>query len=358
MAQTIMRMFFVVFLMPLFLFGCATFRIPAPHAPVKPFQQPVVEKSSITVPIAVSVSALTNKLDQLFAKNKGLQKLNEQNNITGKVQDLLNGQADSELLNNMYVRLAIGKAWDALQNPIRLNYNLSLLLNPEAIRISPASRKGDTATFHVGVVANPKLVSGDLPKTTPQSPPNVSLAKEAPEKGFHLVLDNELSFDFISAELTKKFEGKTYAVHGKTITIGKIKMYGSNDSVILAAKVKGTVSGIIYLIGVPAYDEPSMTVFINNLDYTLETKNVLAKAADWLLHSELRDKLAEQTKWPLSEKVEAVQNNLADALNRKVNRHVKMKGSIQQVRPLAIGITNTSLKAVLVADGVVEVSVF
>lgn len=340
------------------LAGCATFKIPAPQTPVKPFQQPVVEKSSITVPIAVSVSALTTKLDQLLAKNKGLQKLNQQNNISGKVQDLLSGQADAELLNNRYVRLAVGKAWDALQNPIRLNYNLSLLLNPEAIRISPASRKGDTATFVVGLVANPKLVSGDLPKTIPQSPPNVSLATEAPEKGFHLVLDNELSFDYISAELTKKFEGKTSVANGKTITIKEIKIYGSNDSVILKATVTGTARGSIYLTGTPAYDEPSMTVFISNLDYTLETQNVLAKAADWLLHAELREKLAEQTKWPLSEKVEAVQNNLADALNRKVNRHVKMKGTIQQVRPLAIGITNTSLKAVLVADGVVEVSVF
>jgi hypothetical protein len=201
-------------------------------------------------------------------------------------------------------------------------------------------------------------VSGDLPKTSPQSPPSFSMAQGQPESGFHIALDNELSFDFISAELTKKLEGKTYPVNGNTVIIKNMRVYGSGDSVIVEAKVKGTANGTIYLTGIPAYDESTTTLYIKDLDYTIETKNVLAKAADWLLHSELRDNLAGQAKWSIGDKIDAVKNSLTDALNRKVNQYVSISGKIQRVRPVAVGITNTSLKAVLVADGMVEVSVF
>lgn len=343
------------------LFGCATFKIPAPKGPARPMSEPVAESSTINVPISISMTALSDKLNQLMSRNRTLNKLNQGNNISGKIQDFFNGQTtslDADLLNNIYLRLAIGRAWDALQNPIRLNYNLSLLLNPQAVQISPPARKGDTARVVVGLVAKPKLVSGDMAKASPQSPPSFSMVQGLPENGFHIALDNELSFDFISKELTKKLEGKSYLFDKKNIIIEQITMYGSGNLAVIKVKVTGTAKGTIYLTGIPAYDESAMTLSINNLEYTVETKNVLAKVADWLLHTGLRDNLAGQTTWFIGDKIDAVKDRLSDALNRKVNRYVSITGKILRVRPIAVGITDTSLKAVLVADGKVEVSVF
>ena len=342
-------------------FGCATFKIPAPKSPVKPLSEPVTERSIINVPINISMTALSDKLNQLISKNRTLNKLNQENNITGKIQDFLHDKTtsvDADLLNNIYLRMAIGKVWDALQNPIKLNYDLSLFLNPQAVQIATPTRKGDTAKLVVGFAARPKLVSGDIPKTSPQPSPNFSIVQGLPENGFHISLDNELSFNFISKELTKKLEGKTYYVNGKTITIERIKIYGSDGLVAGEVHVKGTASGTIYLTGIPAYDESTTTLYINNLDYTVETKNVLTKAADWLLHTGLRDNLADQAKWFIGDKIDMVRDLLFDGLNRKINRYVSISGKIYRMRPVAVGITNVSLKAVLVADGKVEVSIF
>jgi hypothetical protein len=49
---------------------------------------------------------------------------------------------------------------------------------------------------------------------------------------------------------------------------------------------------------------------------------------------------------------------LSDALNRKLNQYVSITGKVQNVRAVAVGTTATSLKAVLIADGIVSVSVF
>src|SRR5208283_1805529 len=201
------------------LSGCATFKITSPKSPVTPLSEPVAERSIINIPINISMTALSDKLNRLMSKNRTLNKLNQENNITGNIQDFLNGQTtsiDADLLNNIYLRMALGKVWDALQNPIKLNYDLSLFLNPQAVQIATPTRKGDTAKLIVGFAARPKLVSGEIPKTSPQPSPNFSMVQGLPENGIHISLDNELSFDFISKELTKKLEGKTYYVNGKT----------------------------------------------------------------------------------------------------------------------------------------------
>jgi hypothetical protein len=343
------------------VFGCASIKIPAPNIPVTPMSEPVVEDSTINVPISISASSLANNIKQMLSRNKKLSQLSKDTNIEGMIQGLLKGQTpsvDADVLNNVYVRLAIGKAWDALQAPIRLNYKLSLLLNPQTIQVSPPSTKADTMSVVVGVVAKPKLISSDTPQTSALPLPNISMAPALLASGFHIVVDNELSFDFISDELTKKLEGKEYPVSNNTIVIQKVRVYGSGDSLILEVRIKGTAGGAIYLIGKPVYDESARTVSVQNLDYTVETKHVLVKTADWLLHSKVRDALAEKATWYVGDKIDSTKDMLSDALNRKLNQYVSITGKVRNVRAVAVGTTNTSLKAVLIADGVVSVSVF
>lgn len=348
-------------ILSLVVFGCASIKVPAPDVPVTPMPEPVVEDSTINVPISVSASSLANNIKQMLSRNKKLNQLSKDTDIEGIIQGLLKRQAptvDADVLNNVYVRLAIGKAWDALQAPIRLNYKLSLLLNPQTIQASLPSTKADTTGVVLGVVARPKLISSDAPQTSALPLPNVLLATEPLASGFHIVVDNELSFDFISDELTKKLEGKEYPVNGNTIIIQKVRVYGSGDSLVLEVRIKGTADGAIYLIGKPVYDESTRIVSIQNLDYTVETKHVLVKTVDWLLHSKVRDNLAEQATWDVGDKIDAAKDMLSDALNRKLNRYVSITGKVRNVRAVAVGTTTTSLKAVLIADGMVSVSVF
>jgi Domain of unknown function (DUF4403) len=343
------------------VFGCASIKVPAPDVPVTPMPEAVVEDSTINVLISVSASSLSNNIKRMLSRNKQLNQLNKGKDIEGMVQDLLKGQTptiDADALDNAFVRLAIGKAWDALQAPIPLNYKLSLLLNPQTIQLSPPNTKADTTSVVIGVVARPKLISSDTPQTSALPLPNVLLATEPLANGFHIAVDSELSFDFIGDELTKKLEGKEYPVDGSAVSIQTVRVYGSGDSLVLEVRIRGAADGVIYLIGKPRYDESTRIVSIQNLDYTVETKHVLVKTADWLLHSTVRDNLAEKATWYVGDRIDAAQDMLSEALNRKLNRYVSITGKVRNVRVNAVGMTAASLKAVLVADGTVSVSVF
>lgn len=53
------------------------------------------------------------------------------------------------------------------------------------------------------------------------------------------------------------------------------------------------LSGKVYLSGMPVVDSAAKTVRIDGLDYDISTRNKLLDGAEYLLHTTLRDRLAE-----------------------------------------------------------------
>lgn len=350
----------VVLLSGCLLFGCAHVTIPAPEAPVIPLPEPVIEDSTINLPVSVSLKSLFHDLEQAFSKGKEHDLTGQERNIAEKIRGFLQKQAtrkDNNPLQNLYVRQIAGRAWDALQSPVKLTDDLFLQINPTAATISPLSGPSDTISVVVGLVAKPKLVARPVPPAPAQPLTTLTLAAVPPEKGFHIALESELSFEYLGSELTKKMGGRVYPAKGEAIVIENVTLYGSGSAVVVAVRVKGAVRGTIYLTGTPVYDEAARSFAVQNLEYTVETKQVLVKAADWLLHSRLKDGLAERTTWPVGDRIDAAKDLLASALNRKLNQHVSISGSIGALRPVSVGITKSSIKAVLVADGTVELNV-
>ncbi len=349
----------VVLLSGYLLFGCAHITIPAPESPVIPLSEPVIEDSTINLPITVSLKSLSHDLERAFSKGNEHDRTDQERNIAGKIQGFLQRQAskkDNNLLQSFYVRQVAGRAWDALQGPVKLTDDLFLLINPRAATISPLSEPGDTIRVVVGLVAKPKLVARPVPSTPAQPLPTLTLTAVPPEKGFHIALESELSFEYLGNELTKKMGGREYPANGATLVIENVTLYGSGDAVVVAVRVKGAVRGAIYLTGTPLYDEAARSFALRNLEYTVETKQVLVKAADWLLHSRLKDSLAERTTWFVGDRIDAAKGLLAGALNRKLNQHVGISGNIGVLRLVSVGITKNSIKAVLVADGTAELN--
>ena len=342
------------------LAGCAGLSIPAPEYPVIPLGEPVIADSVINVPISISLKSVVSDLGRILPKSAGREAPDLDKMIGGKIQDFLRRQgssSDSKLIQNRYLRQQVGKVWDALQVPIRLTGDLYLQLNPKAVSVSHPSAKGDTVSVVVALVAKPKLVAGAPAQVDVQALPELTIMPASSESGFHIELASELPFDFLSTELSKKLNGTAYTANGATIIMEQVELYASGRSVVLAATIKGAVEGTVYLTGIPAYDEATRLLSLENIEYTVETKQALVKAADWVLHSKLREGLAERARWPLGDRIDAVKTQLSAALNRPLNQQMSISGEIQTIRPTAVGITKNSIKAVLIADGTVSITI-
>ncbi len=336
--------------------------VPAPTAPAKPVAEVLVEDSTIEIPVSLTLNSVANVVSGMLPQEKENDKSSGEDDSVSRIERFLNRQIkkiDDDVAKNDFIQDQASTVWDALQHPIPLTDSLSLVLNPQSVHVSPppAQReKGDALTVMIGLVARPKIIANN---TQCQSIAPVPRFSNSPVgSGFHIALESELSYDSVSSELTKRLEGRTFKRDGSTITIGAVKVYGSGESAVLQVRITGTMNGTIYLKGIPAYDAPSKRLYIQSLDYTVETRHVLVNAGDWLFHTRLREILEDETKWYIGDRIDVLRNLLIKALNRKLNQHVAISGTIDSIRPAAVGVTDTALRTILVLDGAAKLNVF
>jgi len=331
--------------------GCARFSVPAPDNPIQSVVLPAVEDSVIQLPL------------KLELRGTGLHSLLEglPGQTGGRVRKFLNRQAlkyDEGFVQQEFVQRAAAAVWEAGQTPMNLGDDFPLVLNPRAVRlvIPQQSAVSDGTVAVLELVARPKLVAGAPPAIVSHATPSISLSSETEGAGFHVALETEIPFERISRELTERQKEKSYSLGG-TVHINGVRMYASGASVILEAEVAGDRQGTLYLSGMPYYDAGKRMLTVHGLDYTLATRDVLARSADWLLHSGIREKIAEQAQWPLAERLDAARELLTRALNRDINSRVSLTGSVTRIEPVAAGVTPGSLKAVFRVDGTAEFKV-
>jgi hypothetical protein len=359
-AYRVATLFFSVY--ALVIFGCAHFTVPAPTAPIKPVAEIIVEDSTINVPVSLSLNSLENIANGLLPSGKGSERSNDEDASVSRFRRFLNRQItkiDDNVVNSDFIRERASAAWDALQYPIPLTDSLALFLNPQAVRVShPTAQhgQGDKFTVVIGLIARPRIIANNTPH--PSAPPVPHLSTAPSGTSFHIALVSELSYEIVGSELAKILEGRVFTRDESRIRIGNVKVYGSGESAVLQLQVTGTINGTIYLRGTPAYDVLSRRLYIQDLDYTVDTRQVLVNAGDWLFHSRLRESLENATKWYIGDRIDGLSGLLTKALNRKLTQHVAISGTIDSIRPVAVGLTDTALRAVFVLDGTAELSVF
>jgi len=341
--------------------GCAHFTVPAPAAPVIPASEPIIEDSTVNLPLSVPLKSLMNIVGGILPGSKNSDSRNDYQALAGKIQRFLNRQAakvdNDNFVNNAFLREGVSRAWNVLQDPVPLKNGLALFLNPQSVHVPPPSvqqEQSDTVTVVIGLVVRPKIVEDTAIRQVAQPIPRLSTAPTG--SGFHVALESELSYDFVSRELENRLESHVFSIDGNRIKIKTVKIYGAGDSAVVQVRIAGTVNGTIYLSGVPAYDESLRCLYVRNLNYTLETQHVLAKAGDWLFHSRIRETLEEKAKWYIGDKIDEAASLLTKALNRNISQHAALRGVVYSIRPVTVGLTYGSLKTVLIADGTVELN--
>jgi len=313
-----------------------------------------VEPHTVEVPMQSMVGCALTEL--AFATNR----------ITGVARDLLKDTAAGV---NEYLRTELDpkakaqSAWRAMQDPIPMPGGESLFFYPEALRIGPLNGSGDRLAFSIGLVARPRIVKGGVTAMKARPLPGLSGTIPPEDGDFHVALEEEVPFDLAANKLFGALKDRSYVIGDKPVHIEKVRLYGSGDSAVIEAELMVKVHWgpplrtKVYLAGEPAYDDAARTIFIKRLDYTPETKSVLAKAASWLLDERLRKDFAGHARWYIGDRLDARRSGFERALNRDLDPHVRLNFSLSAMRPLSVGMTSTALRAVFMSDGRAELAV-
>ncbi len=269
--------------------------------------------------------------------------------IEEKVNEVV-GTLDARIPNAVDIRGKVSKAWESLQAPKAMQQGLWLSMNPESIAMSPFKGEGNSLRTTVAIVAHPTITMGEPPEAAEPLPlpPN---SGQASGDTYYIALEASLSFEDATAQARQKLVGQTYDVQGHQVRVTGARIYGDGDNFVIEATLAGPVDATIALSGRPHYDVPTGLLTVENLDYTIETKNLLANAADWLLHGTLQQIIAEKARFPLGEQIEQGKAGLEQALNKSLTATTTLNGTAERIRPLGVYVTSDAFLVIVVAEG-------
>lgn len=301
-------------------------------------QKPVVTGGSVSLPIT-------------FIADK----------VIKSQQKIITEAIDDEIKNQIVLRKYVEEGWNAMHQPIQL-YDSPvawLRLKPSNISVTPLTGNKDFATASIQIDGVAETFLGNKPPVTLKNLPNVSYINKT-AGDFSISLINEMSYENASKLASQYLAGETYTSSNgkKKIHIDSISIYGGGDNLIVKTKVSGNITGYIYFKGKPTYDSITQTIYLKDLDFSIETKNAMVKTGSWILKSSIKKRMQEALRY-------SVEKDMADMKKRvntfitsyKINKNAELKAALVTLSPKEIFITEESIKAVIYATGSMKLSV-
>ncbi|MDB4947469.1 MAG: hypothetical protein JWM27_118 [Gemmatimonadetes bacterium] len=239
--------------------------------------------------------------------------------------------------------------WRALQKPIQVADGVWLTLRPQAASADVPSGRGTTLSTDVALILRPRVVVGDKP--APDTTPLPRRVPMPPGRGFRLQLVADVPYAAGDSILAAELVGKRLSSHGQSVKVKAAHLSGHGSRLVLAVDVVGDARGTLYFVGTPVFDPATQVLTVPDLDFSLETKNVLTTAAGWLLYPSLREQMAAAARFPLAARMAQLREHVAGALNRDLGTSVRMTGTVDQLRPVGVAVRAGSVAAVFVAEG-------
>ena len=242
--------------------------------------------------------------------------------------------------------------WDSLQAPYRMPGFGYLSTQPEQLRISQASLARDSLYLSLGLTARPELKP--TPDYARKQLPFLSDFNQ--RSGFKLFIAQHLPYDSLSGIANAQIGGRLIQVGKgllkKTIRIDSIKLQGGVDTrVILKVYLSKAAKGIFYLEGKPMWDAARQELWLDSLDYHIDTKQFLLRTASNLLDGIIAAKLKEATRFNLAEKVKSLNKALFTQMNRSIYPGVASRGYLSRLMVDNMKASNKGIFIAAAAEG-------
>jgi Domain of unknown function (DUF4403) len=300
--------------------------------------KPVIKVSGIDIPIT---SIVSRKLNQnLGALSKAI---------------------DDNIRQNLDLKPYIQQAWNMIREPRLLSeeYRTWLLITPSQILMTPFVLKPDGLKANIGLQGFTQTLTGEKPTVAPLPILPLTISNKITQ-GFVIGIISNIPYKEATALASTKFVGQKFDFKESKyqIEVTNIEIYGQNDKLVIVAGVKGSLKGTIYLKGVPIFDPNTRKLSLKNVDFDLETRNLLFKTASWLLQSRFAKEIEEQFAFEMGSQLDEMQTEIQKLLtNHVISKGITLNGKLIGLSPDQVYLTPEALLAVTFAKGDLQVKI-
>ncbi len=269
-------------------------------------------------------------------------------------------EVDEAIEKSLDIKPYVTDALQTLSTPMLVNaeYNTWFSAQPVEVYATKAVVANKRILVGMGLKTYFETVIGKKPATTFNKD---ALALKAVDKipdNFKVNVAAYAAYDYASTVVQKNFAGQKFESGKRSVTVNKVELWGKEDKMIVALNMSGSVNGDFYLSGIPKYDAQKKEIYLDQVDFVLDSKNKILKAGSWLAHGMIVNKLAENCRFPIAEQLAEGEKSLKSYLNNyEPVKGIKVNGSLSSLTPDKIILTPNAIVAMVLANGKVAIKI-
>ncbi len=255
----------------------------------------------------------------------------------GAVRSALEGRTDEidRQVAEVDVRSRLQRVWHILEEPIELTDDVWLLVNPVGVTQGRTHGEGTILTVEVGMTARPSIVLGPPPDTVLTDLPELEEG-EVPDRA-QILLEGRIHYPQAGVLFTREMEGREVELGRRFIRIQEVTLRGiGGGQVALEVQFEGSARGRVFLVGQPVLDSEENEIHVPDLEFDLETRNLLVGGLAWLAQDQLVEFLRARARIPLIDIVEPAREQLLRGMNRDLSDDVSVEGDVASTRLLEV----------------------
>lgn len=289
-------------------------------------EKPVIKIAGLNVPITVFANSLING-------NK----------------DMFNRRIDEMIRQFVPLNGFAKEIWTMVQEPIDISaegYKAWIRTTPEEFYTTPIVGNYGHITTTFGVKCKMSVFMGDVAsanKTVNSTLPPFKMYTKTDER-FCMNLVADIPYYVIDSIAKSTLVGMQLGEGRHSVTVDSLSVFGQDDKIVIGVRVSGFMNGDIYLKGVPYFEKETTSLRIKDVDYELDTRNILAKTVNLFYKKGLKRKLEEEFVFSLKDQFYLVKElSRSELFNAQLMENVAMNGFIDNLDVDGIYITARGL---------------
>lgn len=269
----------------------------------------------------------------------------------------------SQVINQLDIKGKVEKTWNDLHLLQQINKAPSIWvkIEPQRIAFQPFDL-GDGETIKSGIAIEmfvETCICETVSAINLKPFPNLDIENAIANK-FLIHLPVQASFEELNKTLQSEISGKSFTIAENTqLTINNINVSTSGQKIVAKVDFNAEqdnfmtgAKGVLYLLGNMVYDRQAQALQVVDLDYDINTKNELVKAANWLVKNTLLKQIEKRLSFPLDrelEKAKAIANNYLQTL--KLPSEINADIEVEDLKIDRILAANNNLYLILLSQG-------
>ena len=227
-------------------------------------------------------------------------------------------QIDKSVNEQLMFKDKVGDLMKYAEKPIEIDTALNswIQLVPEKVYLSDMTNIKDWTVGNVTLQGHSIITQGISDEKTILNLPAFQW-EESLDDTSHINLVFDISYKQINEYLIQNYKGKKFNSGSKEVTVNDIEIFSDGSKMVVKADVSGSFNGQVLLKGHPIFDNDKQMFYADNVDISIDTKNVFHKAGAWLLKGKIKKQLSELMYFSVSESI----SDLQTVIDQEVNKY-------------------------------------